>query len=52
VSGEILAARLVGAEHPRGGIAHLVILAAIVVIALLVLGVNWLRRRRASARKK
>jgi hypothetical protein len=49
LSGEILVADLVGAQHGPGGAAHLVVLAVLVGIALVVFGVNRWRRKRASA---
>ena len=45
---KILAAELLGAQHPRGA-AHLVILAVVVVVALVLFGVKRLRARRTSA---
>lgn len=49
MTGEILAARLVGAEehNPPAG-AHFVLLAGLVVIGLVIFGVSWWRRRRGS----
>lgn len=37
-------------QHGPGGAAHLVILAALVVIVLVVLGVRWWRGRRDAQR--
>jgi len=49
VSSEILAAELVGAQqHGPGGAAHVVVLAAVVVIALAFFGVNRWRRSHAA----
>jgi len=49
VSAEIPAAELLGAQHGPGGAAHLVVLAALVVIALVFFGVKRWRGKRASA---
>jgi Tfp pilus assembly protein PilX len=49
VSGQILAANLVGAQHGPRGAAHLVVLAVLVVIGLVIYGVNQWRAKRASA---
>ncbi len=38
-----------GTQHGPGGAAHLVVLTALVVIALVVVGVNRWRGTRASA---
>ncbi len=49
MSSEILAAELVGAQqHGPGGTAHVVVLAAVVVIALVFFGVNRWRRSHAA----
>jgi hypothetical protein len=45
---DVLAAELLGAQHPRGA-AHLVILAMIVIVALVLVGAKRLRGRRTSA---
>ncbi len=49
MSGNLLPADLLGAQHGPGGAAHLVVLAVLVVIALVVFGVNRWRGKRASA---
>jgi hypothetical protein len=48
VSGAIPTAELIAQQHePRGAVAHLLILAGVVVTALMVIGVSRWRRRRA-----
>lgn len=51
MSGDILAAELVGAQqHGPGGAAHLVLLAGVALAALVFLGASrWRRRRDAAA---
>jgi len=43
-------AQLIAQQHdPRGGVAHVAILAAVAVTALMVIGVRRWRRRRGEA---
>lgn len=46
-------AMLIARQHdPRGGVAHVAILAAVAVAALLVIGLNrWWRRRGEAAQQ-
>jgi uncharacterized iron-regulated membrane protein len=48
VSGETVAT-VVEAQHGPGGAAHLIVLAALVVVALAIFGVKRWRERRAAA---
>jgi hypothetical protein len=55
VSGPILAAELVVAQHaPGGGAVHLVLLGGVVVTALVLFGVNrwWTRRESAKVEEQ
>jgi hypothetical protein len=49
VSGAILTAELIAQHESPGGAAHLVILAAVAVTAVMVFGVSRWRRKRARA---
>jgi hypothetical protein len=45
VSGELLAAALLGQQHDPPAPAHFVLLAGVAVTALAILGVRWWRNR-------